>query len=208
LEETVVTPLGIGVRRFVGTDVAAGGGGSFFVILRRCGGGGLSSPPSSSTAGFLNETCFGFRSMALACGVRIDIALTSFFALAKGFGRITRGRALRVGPTLRLRSVSTLSSRVPSVGAYRVLCAARDRGARPRGNTGAAGRGAGGTADGSTTAAPGATVGASGRTVGAAIGGGKAGAGKAGAAFGGGKAGGFAIPEFQGATLATFSFLL
>ena len=120
MEETVVTPLGIGVRRFLGTD-AAGGGGSFFVILRRCGGGGLSSPPStSSTAGFLNETCFGFRSTALACGVIMDIALTSFFAPAKGFGRITRGsRALGVGPTLleRLRPVSTLSSRVLSVGA-------------------------------------------------------------------------------------------
>ena len=112
LEETVVTPLGIGVRRFLGA--AAGGGGSFFVILRRCGGGGL----SSSSSGFLNETCLGFRSMALACGVRMDIAV-SFFALAKGFGRITRGaRGLAMGAALleRLRVVSTLSSRVPSVG--------------------------------------------------------------------------------------------
>ena len=114
LEETVVTPLGIGARRFLG---AAAGGGSFFVILRRCGGGGLSS--SSSSSGFLNETCLGFRSMALACGVRMDIAVTSFFALAKGFGRITRGaRGLGAGAALleRLRTVSTLSSRVPSVG--------------------------------------------------------------------------------------------
>ena len=113
LEETVVTPLGIGVRRFL--DAAAGGSGSFFVILRRRGGGGLSSVSSS---GFLNETCLGFRSMALACGARMDIAF-SFFALAKGFGRITRGaRGLATGAALleRLRVVSTLSSRVPSVG--------------------------------------------------------------------------------------------
>jgi len=104
LEETVVTPLGI----------AAGGGGSFFVILRRRGGGGLSS---SSSSGFLNETCLGFRSTAIACGVRMDIAV-SFFALAKGFGRITRGaRAVLTTLLERLRVVSTLSSRVPSVGA-------------------------------------------------------------------------------------------
>jgi hypothetical protein len=112
LEETVVTPLGIGARRFWG---AAAGGGSFFVILRRRGGGGLSS---SSSSGFLNETCLGFRSTAIACGVRMDIAV-SFFALAKGFGRITRGaRGLAMGAALleRLRVVSTLSSRVPSVG--------------------------------------------------------------------------------------------
>ena len=112
LEETVVTPLGIGARFL---DAAAGGSGSFFVILRRRGGGGLSSVSSS---GFLNETCLGFRSMALACGVRMDIAV-SFFALAKGFGRITRGaRGLATGAALleRLRVVSTLSSRVPSVG--------------------------------------------------------------------------------------------
>ena len=109
LEETVVTPLGIG--RFL--DTAAGGSGSFFVILRRRVGGGL-----SSSSGFLNETCLGFRSMALACGARMDIAF-SFFALAKGFGRITRGaRGLATGAALleRLRVVSTLSSRVPSVG--------------------------------------------------------------------------------------------
>ena len=104
LEETVVTPLGI----------AAGPGGSFFVILRRRGGGGLSS---SSSSGFLNETCLGFRSTAIACGVRMDIAV-SFFALAKGFGRITRGaRAVLTTLLERLRVVSTLSSRVPSVGA-------------------------------------------------------------------------------------------
>ena len=113
LEETVVTPLGIGARRFWGA--AAGGGGSFFVILRRRGGGGLSS---SSSSGFLNETCLGFRSTAIACGVRMDIALVSFFALAKGFGRITRGaRAVLTTLLERLRVVSTLSSRVPSVGA-------------------------------------------------------------------------------------------
>jgi hypothetical protein len=111
LEETVVTPLGIGAR-FLGA--AAGGGGSFFVILRRRGGGGLSS---SSSSGFLNETCLGFRSTAIACGVRMDIAV-SFFALAKGFGRITRGaRAVLTTLLERLRVVSTLSSRVPSVGA-------------------------------------------------------------------------------------------
>ena len=111
LEETVVTPLGI-VARFL--DAAAGGSGSFFVILRRRVGGGL-----SSSSGFLNETCLGFRSTAIACGVRMDIAV-SFFALAKGFGRITRGaRGLATGAALleRLRVVSTLSSRVPSVGA-------------------------------------------------------------------------------------------
>ena len=110
LEETVVTPLGIGARFL---DAAAGGSGSFFVILRRRVGGGL-----SSSSGFLNETCLGFRSMALACGARMDIAF-SFFALAKGFGRITRGaRGLATGAALleRLRVVSTLSSRVPSVG--------------------------------------------------------------------------------------------
>ena len=111
LEETVVTPLG--TRRFL--DAAAGGSGSFFVILRRRGGGGLSSVSSS---GFLNETCLGFRSTAIACGVRMDIALVSFFALAKGFGRITRGaRAVLTTLLERLRVVSTLSSRVPSVGA-------------------------------------------------------------------------------------------
>jgi hypothetical protein len=112
LEETVVTPLGIGARRFL--DAAAAASGSFFVILRRRGGGGLSS---SSSSGFLNETCLGFRSTAIACGVRMDIAV-SFFALAKGFGRITRGaRAVLTTLLERLRVVSTLSSRVPSVGA-------------------------------------------------------------------------------------------
>ena len=111
LEETVVTPLG--TRRFLDA-AAAGGSGSFFVILRRRGGGGLLSV--SSFSGFLNETCLGFRSTALACGVRMDIAV-SFFALAKGFGRITRGaRGLATGILERLRVVSTLSSRVPSVG--------------------------------------------------------------------------------------------
>ena len=191
LEETVVTPLGIGARRFLG---AAAGGGSFFVILRRRGGGGLSSVSSSS--GFLNETCLGFRSMALACGVRMDIAV-SFFALAKGFGRITRGaRGLATGAALleRLRVVSTLASRVPSVGVYRVLCPARDRGARPRGKLkGGVGRGAG--------------VGILGRMAASGRDDGRIGVGRTdgGAAIGGGKVGGFAIPEFQGATLAVLS---
>ena len=181
LEETVVTPLGIGARRFLG---AAAGGGSFFVILRRCGGGGLSS---SSSSGFLNETCLGFRSMALACGVRMDIAV-SFFALAKGFGRITRGaRAVLTTLLERLRVVSTLASRVPSVGVYRVLCPARERGARPRGKLkGGVGRGAGVGILG--------RMAASGRDDGRIV-----------AAIGGGRVGGFAIPEFQGATLAGLS---
>ena len=99
-----------------GFIVGAGRGtGTGIAIAPAAGGGGLSS---SSSSGFLNETCLGFRSMALACGVRMDIAV-SFFALAKGFGRITRGaRGLATGAALleRLRVVSTLSSRVPSVG--------------------------------------------------------------------------------------------
>ena len=156
--------------------------------------------------------------------------LTFFFPLARGFdpvcfssiatlavvrglvggspGELGRGGATVVAlvSTLLLLSLA-LEDGALVVGAL-VLAEASERGARPRGNTGAAGKGAGGATDGSTTAAPGATVGASGRTIGAAIGGGKVGS-ALGSALG--KAGGFAIPEFQGATLAApggFSFLL
>ena len=93
-------------------------------------------------------------------------------------------RVVALVSTLLLLSLA-LEEGALVVGAL-VLAEASERGARPR-TTGAAGRGAGGAAVGSTTAAPGAVGGASGRTAGAAI--------------GGGKVGGFAIPEFQGATL-------
>ena len=157
--------------------------------------------------------------------------LTFFFPLARGFdpvcfssiarlagvrglvggspGELGRGGGATVVAlvsTLLLLSLA-LEDGALVVGAL-VLAEASERGARPRGNTGAAGKGAGGATDGSTTAAPGATVGASGRTSGATIGDGKVGS-ALGSALG--KAGGFAIPEFQGATLAglsVFSFLL
>ena len=109
-------------------------------------------------------------------------------------GEIGRGAVVALVSTLLLLSLA-LEEGALVVGAL-VLAEASERGARPR--TGAAGRGAGGATVGITTgAAPGAVAGASGRTAGAAI--------------GGGKVGGFAIPEFQGATLAglsDFIFLL
>ena len=75
-----------------------------------------------------------------------------------------------------------------------MLCPARDRGARPRGKLkGGVGRGAGVGILG--------RMAASGRDVG------RIGVGRTdgGAAIGGGRVGGFAIPEFQGATLAVLS---
>ena len=72
-----------------------------------------------------------------------------------------------------------------------MLCPARERGARPRGKLkGGVGRGAGVIG----------RMAASGDV-------GRIGVGRTdgGAAIGGGKVGGFAIPEFQGATLAVLS---
>ncbi len=78
-----------------------------------------------------------------------------------------------------------------------MLCAARERGARPRGKfKGGVGSGAGVGIVGKMP------VGASGKIVVGRIGVGRT---EGGAASGGGKAGGFAIPEFQGATLAVLS---
>ena len=76
-----------------------------------------------------------------------------------------------------------------------MLCPARDRGARPRGKLkGGVGRGAGVGILGRMAASGRIDVGriGVGRTDG-------------GAAIGGGSVGGFAIPEFQGATLAVLS---
>ncbi len=76
-----------------------------------------------------------------------------------------------------------------------MLCAARERGARPRGKLkGGVGRGAGVGILGRMA------VGASGR-----IDVGRIGVGRTDGGVGGGRVGGFAIPEFQGATLAVLS---
>ena len=73
-----------------------------------------------------------------------------------------------------------------------MLCPARDRGARPRGKLkGGVGRGAGVIGRGAASGRDDGRI-CVGRTDG-------------GAAIGGGKVGGFAIPEFQGATLAVLS---
>ena len=78
-----------------------------------------------------------------------------------------------------------------------MLCPARERGARPRGKLkGGVGRGAGVGILGRMA------VGASGRIDVGRIGVGRT---DGGAAIGGGRVGGFAIPEFQGATLAVLS---
>ena len=77
-----------------------------------------------------------------------------------------------------------------------MLCPARERGARPRGKLkGGVGRGAGVGILGRMA------VGASGRDAGRIC----VGRTDGGAAIGGGSVGGFAIPEFQGATLAVLS---
>ena len=192
--ETVVTPCKV-VRRLLASVVVD----SIFLrgALFGFGMGITSTPPS-------RLTFFFALPLALARGFD-PVCLSNIARLAgvRGFagGSVTReigrGTVVALVSTLLLLSLA-LEEGALVVGAL-VLAEASDRGARPRGNTGAAGKGAGGAAVGSTTAAPGAVVGAS--TAGAAIGG----AAFGGAAFGGGKVGGFAIPEFQGATLAGLS---
>ena len=178
--ETVVTPCRV-VRRLPSIDVVD----SIFLRGALFGMGITSTPPSRFT--------FFFFDLALARGFDpVCFSNTATLAIVRGFapgsGELGRGGAGAVVSTLLLLSLA-LEDGALVVGAL-VLAEASERGARPRGNTGAAGMGAGGAAVGSTTAAPGA-VGASGRTAGAAI--------------GGGNVGGFAIPEFQGATLAGLS---
>ena len=179
--ETVVTPCRV-VRRLLASTVVD----SIFLrgALFGFGIGITSTPPSRLT--FFTFALFLARGFDPVCLSNIA-RLAGVRGLAGGSvtpGEIGRGAVVALVSTLLLLSLA-LEEGALVVGAL-VLAEASERGARPRGNTGAAGRGAGGAAVGSTTAAPGA-VGASGRTAGAAI--------------GGGKVGGFAIPEFQGATL-------
>ncbi len=200
--ETVVTPCNV-VRRLLASVVVD----SIFLrgALFGFGMGITSTPPSRLT----------FFALFLALARGFDpVCLSNIARLAgvRGFaggsvipGELGRGGAVVVALVSTLLDRSLALEDGALVDGALVVAEASERGARPRGNTGAVGRGAGVGAVGSTTAAPGAVLGASGRTVGAAIG------GKAGVAFGGGKAGGFAIPEFQGATLAAppgFTFLL
>ena len=179
--ETVVTPCRV-VRRLLASVVVD----SIFLRGALFAMGITSTPPLRLTF-FFFALAFGFDPVCLSSIARL--------AGVRGFpggsvipGEIGRGAVVALVSTLLLLSLA-LEEGALVVGAL-VLAEASERGARPRGNTGAAGKGAGGAAVGSTTAAPGA-VGASGRTAGAAI--------------GGGKVGGFAIPEFQGATLAGLS---
>ena len=181
--ETVVTPCKV-VRRLLASVVVD----SIFLRGALFAMGITSTPPLRLTFFFPLALAFGFDPVCLS-----NIAkLAGVRGVAEGSvipGEIGRGAVLvALVSTLLLLSLA-LEEGALVVGAL-VLAEASERGARPRGNTGAAGKGAGGAAVGSTTAAPGA-VGASGRTAGAAI--------------GGGKVGGFAIPEFQGATLAGLS---
>ena len=182
--ETVVTPCRV-VRRLLASVVVD----SIFLrgALFGFGIGITSTPPSRLT--FFTFALFLARGFDPVCLSNIA-KLAGVRGLAEGSvipGEIGRGAVVALVSTLLLLSLA-LEEGALVVGAL-VLAEASERGARPR-TTGAAGRGAGGAAVGSTTAAPGA-VGASGRTAGAAI--------------GGGKVGGFAIPEFQGATLAGLS---
>ena len=185
-EETVVTPCRV-VRRLLASTVVD----SIFLrgALFGFGIGITSTPPSRLTFFFALPLALarGFDPVCLSSIARLAGVRGFPGGFAGGSGELGRGGATVVS-TLLLLSLA-LEEGALVVGAL-VLAEASERGARPRGNTGAAGRGAGGAAVGSTTAAPGA-VGASGRTAGAAI--------------GGGKVGGFAIPEFQGATLAGLS---
>jgi hypothetical protein len=177
--ETVVTPCRV-VRRLLASVVVD----SIFLrgALFGFGMGITSTPPS-------RLTFFFALFLALARGFD-PVCLSNIARLAgvRGFaegsvtpGEIGRGCAtvVALASTLLLLSLA-LEDGALEVGAL-VLAEASERGARPR-TTGAAGRGAGGAAVGITTVAPGAV-----------------------AAIGGGKVGGFAIPEFQGATLAGLS---
>ena len=128
-----------------------------------------------------------FSSIAKLAGVR-GLAGGSVGATP---GEIGRGGATVVALVSTLLLLSLALEDGALVDGALVLAEASERGARPRGKLkGGVGRGAG---VGIVGRMP---VGASGRTAGAAIGG---------AAIGGGKVGGFAIPEFQGATLAGLS---
>ena len=173
--ETVVTPCRV-VRLLLASVVVD----SIFLRGALFGMGITSTPPLRLTF-FFFALAFGFDPVCLSSIARLA-GVRGFPGFAGGSGELGRGGATVVS-TLLLLSLA-LEEGALVVGAL-VLAEASERGARPR-TTGAAGRGAGGAAVGSTTAAPGA-VGASGRTAGAAI--------------GGGRVGGFAIPEFQGATL-------
>ena len=177
--ETVVTPCKV-VRRLLASVVVD----SIFLRGALFAMGITSTPPLRLTF-FFFALAFGFDPVCLSSIARLAGVRGFPGGFAGGSGELGRGGAMVVAlvSTLLLLSLA-LEEGALVVGAL-VLAEASERGARPR-TTGAAGRGAGGAAVGSTTAAPGA-VGASGRTAGAAI--------------GGGKVGGFAIPEFQGATL-------
>ena len=174
--ETVVTPCRV-VRLLLASVVVD----SIFLRGALFGMGITSTPPLRLTF-FFFALAFGFDPVCLSSIARLAGVRGFPGGFAGGSGELGRGGATVVS-TLLLLSLA-LEEGALVVGAL-VLAEASERGARPR-TTGAAGRGAGGAAVGSTTAAPGA-AGASGRTAGAAI--------------GGGKVGGFAIPEFQGATL-------
>ncbi len=172
--ETVATPCKV-VRRLLASTVV----GSIFLrgALFGFGIGITSTPPSRLT--FFTFALF----LALARGFD-PVCFPSIAKLAgvRGFagGSVTPGEigiggamvVIALATTLLLLSLALEDGAL--VDGALVLAEASGRGARPRGNTGAAGRGAGGAAVGSTTAAPGA-VGASGRTAVAAIGGGKVG---------------------------------
>ena len=179
--ETVVTPCKV-VRRLLASVVVD----SIFLrgALFGFGMGITSTPPSRLTFFFPLALARGFDPVCLSNIARLAGVRGFPGGFPGGSGELGRGAVVALVSTLLLLSLA-LEEGALVVGAL-VLAEASERGARPRGNTGAAGKGAGGAAVGSTTAAPGA-VGASGRTAGAAI--------------GGGKVGGFAIPEFQGATL-------
>ena len=182
-EETVVTPCKV-VRRSLASVVVD----SIFLRGALFGFGmGITSTPPLRLTFFFFALAFGFDPVCLSSIARLAGVRGFPGGFAGGSGELGRGGATVVS-TLLLLSLA-LEEGALVVGAL-VLAEASERGARPRRNTGAAGKGAGGAAVGSTTAAPGA-VGASGRMAGAAI--------------GGGKVGGFAIPEFQGATLAGLS---
>ena len=175
--ETVVTPCRV-VRLLLASVVVD----SIFLRGALFAMGITSTPPLRLTFFFPLALAFGFDPVCLSSIARLAGVRGFPGGFAGGSGELGRGGATVVS-TLLLLSLALEEGAL--VDGALVLAEASERGARPR-TTGAAGRGAGGAAVGSTTAAPGA-AGASGRTAGAAI--------------GGGKVGGFAIPEFQGATL-------
>jgi hypothetical protein len=185
--ETVVTPCNV-VRLLLASTVVD----SIFLrgALFGFGIGITSTPPSRLT--------FFTFALFLALGF-VPVCLSNIARLA-GVRIFVGGSAGTTGAIV-VALVSTLLDRslaledAALVDGALVLAEASERGARPRKLKGGVGRGAG---VGIVGRMP---VGASGLS-GAAIGG---------AAIGGGKAGGFAMPEFQGATLAglsVFSFLL